>query len=146
MTAAEFEATFPDEGACRTYLRARRWPNGVRCPRCGNERVFAARSMPFKWHCYACARSHGYRFSVIAGTIFENTNKPLRDWFCVVHYMLATKKGTSALQVKQMMGFGAYDTARNMCNKIRAALINPQEKLGGIVEVDGNRHEAPRGL
>ena len=28
---------------------------------------------------------HGYRFSVIAGTIFENTNKPLRDWFRVIH-------------------------------------------------------------
>jgi hypothetical protein len=25
--------------------------------------------------------SIGYCFSHIAGTIFENTNKPLRDWF-----------------------------------------------------------------
>ena len=41
----------------------------------------------------------GYRFSVIAGTIFENTNKPLRDWFRVVHLMLASKKGISALQI-----------------------------------------------
>ncbi len=49
--------------------------------------------MPFKWQCYACAPVGGYRFSVIAGTIFENTNKPLRDWFRVVHLMLAGKKG-----------------------------------------------------
>ena len=47
---------------------------------------------------------HGYRFSVIAGTIFENTNKPLRDWFRVVHLMLASKKGMSALQIQRHHG------------------------------------------
>jgi transposase-like zinc ribbon protein len=25
----------PDEEACKAYLVARRWPNGVKCPRCG---------------------------------------------------------------------------------------------------------------
>ena len=39
MTIAQFEAAFPDEEACRAYLVARRWPNGVQCPRCGNAKV-----------------------------------------------------------------------------------------------------------
>src|SRR5262249_19518023 len=78
----------------------------------------------------------GYRFSVIAGTIFENTNKPLRQWFRVVHLMLASKKGMPALQIQRVMGFGSYETAHSMCHKIRAALIEPEAKLGGIVEVD----------
>lgn len=136
MTAAQFEAMFPDEEACKSYLQARRWPKGVYCPRCGNDSVFPVKSMPFKWQCYACAPNQGYRFSVIAGTIFENTNKPLRDWFRVVHYMLASKKGMSALQIQRLMGFGSYETAHSMCHKIRAALIAPEQKLGGIVEVD----------
>jgi transposase-like protein len=136
MTVAQFEATFPDEDACKSYLQARRWPNGIRCPRCGNEKVFPVKSMPFKWQCYACTPNQGYRFSVIAGTIFENTNKPLREWFRVVHFMLASKKGMSALQIHRMMGFGSYETAHSMCHKIRAALIEPEAKLGGIVEVD----------
>jgi transposase-like protein len=136
MTVAQFEAAFPDEEACKTYLVARRWPNGVRCPRCSNDKVFPVGSMPFKWQCYKCAPGAGYRFSVIAGTIFENTNKPLRDWFRVTHYMLASKKGMSALQIQRMMGFGSYETAHSMCHKIRAALIEPEAKLGGIVAVD----------
>ncbi len=136
MTAAQFDATFPDEEACKRYLQARRWPNGVFCPRCGNFEVFPVRSMPFKWQCYACVPNSGYRFSIIAGTIFENTNKPLRDWFRVVHLMLAGKKGTSALQIQRIMGFGSYETAHSMCHKIRAALIEPEARLGGIVEVD----------
>ena len=136
MTEAQFETMFPDEDACKAYLQARRWPKGQpRCPRCGNEKVFPVSSMPFKWQCYKCS-PESYRFSVIAGTIFENTNKPLRQWFKVVHLMLASKKGMSALQIQRMLGFGSYGTAHSMCHKIRAALIEPEAKLGGIVEVD----------
>ena len=134
MTIAQFEATFPDEEACRTYLVARRWPNGVHCPRCGNAKVYALAS-GHHWQCEAC-QVNGYRFSHIAGTIFENTNKPLREWFRVTHLMLTSKKGISALQIQRIMGFGSYGTAHSMCHKIRAALIEPETKLGGIVEVD----------
>jgi hypothetical protein len=138
MTIAQFEAAFPDEEACKAYLVARRWPNGVNCPRCGNVKVFPVGSMAFKWQCYACetVKGAGYRFSHIAGTIFENTNKPLREWFRVTHLMLTSKKGISALQVQRVMGFGSYGTAHSMCHKIRAALVEPEVKLGGIVEVD----------
>jgi hypothetical protein len=36
----------------------------------------------------------------------------------------------------RIMGFGSYETAHSMCLKIRAALIEPEPKLGGVVEVD----------
>lgn len=138
MTIAQFEAMFPDEEACKGYLRARRWPEGVRCPRCGNPAVYELKSRKWHWQCTKCAPggSTGYRFSVIAGTIFENTNKPLRDWFRIVHMMTTSKKGVSALQIQRVMGFGSYETAHSMCHKIRAALIEPEHKLGGIVEID----------
>jgi IS1 family transposase len=140
MTERQFEERFPigDDDACRAYLKARRWPEGVRCPRCGNPGVYDLHSRKWHWQCTKCAPggSTGYRFSVIAGTIFENTNKPLRDWFKVVHLMTTSKKGISALQIQRQMGFGSYGTAHSMCHKIRAAMIEPAQKLGGIVEVD----------
>lgn len=138
MTASQFEALFPagDEDACLEYLVARRWPDGVKCPRCGNADLYDASSYkPFHWQCRQCDKN-GYRFSAIAGTIFENTKKPLRDWFRVAHLMLSSKKRMSALQIQRMMGFGSYETAHSMCHKIRVSLIAPEEKLGGIVEVD----------
>lgn len=137
MTIAQFEAMFPDEDACKAYLVARRWPNGVCCPRCGNAKVYDASSYKeFHWQCRDCG-PQGYRFSVIAGTVFENTNKPLRDWYRVAHLMLVSKKGMSALQIMRTMGFGSYKTAWYMCHRIRTALIErDMEKLGGIVEVD----------
>jgi IS1 family transposase len=153
LTAAQFEKLFPDETACCAYLVARRWPEGVCCPRCGNPDLYDASSYKsFHWQCRACAPD-GYRFSVIAGTIFENTNKPLRDWYRVIHLMLVSKKGMSALQLYRYMGFGSYKTAWLMCHKVRTALMEDIDKLGGIVEVDEtfvgglakNRHWDKRG-
>jgi hypothetical protein len=136
MSVAEFERMFPDEEACCAYLVARRWPNGVACPRCGAVDPHKLPNRPWSWQCYQCAPETSYRFSHIAGTIFENTNKPLRDWFRVAHLMLASKKGMSALQIMRYMGFGSYKTAWGMCHKIRVALVEDIEQLGGIVEVD----------
>ena len=52
-----------------------------------------------------------------AGTIFENTKKPLRDWYRVAHFMFASKKGMSALQIQRMLGFGSYETAHLCATK-----------------------------
>ena len=111
MTEGQFEAAFPDEDACKTYLVARRWPDGVHCPRCGAVKSFPVGSMAFKWQCYQCAPDQRLSLLPIAGTIFENTNKPLREWFKVVHLMLVSKKGISSLQIQRQMGFGSYETA-----------------------------------
>jgi transposase-like protein/IS1 family transposase len=138
LSSAQFDRMFPvdDEDACKAYLKARRWPQGVVCPRCGNPAVYDLPSRKWHWQCERCAKD-GYRFSVIAGTIFENTNKPLRDWFKVTHLMLTSKKGMSSRQIGRYMGFGSVKTAWLMGHKIRTALIERNmDKLGGIVEVD----------
>lgn len=137
MTVGQFEAQFPDEDACAAYLVAHRWPFGVRCPRCGSERVYDLKTRKWHWECPDCRKGGAYRFSHIAGTIFENTNKPLRDWFRVLHMMLTSKKGVSALQVYRVLGFGSYKTAWYMCHRLRAGLANEEfRRLVGIVEVD----------
>jgi len=137
MTNSEWESLFPDDDACKAYLAKRRWPNGVRCPRCASERVYPLTTRPFHWECPDCRKGGAYRFSVLVETIFEDTKVGLRQWFKVIYLMLTSKKGISSLQIQRMMGFGSYKTALYMTHRIRAALADPEfRKLMGIVEVD----------
>jgi transposase-like protein/IS1 family transposase len=137
MSIREFEDRFPHDDACKEFLQQKRWPDGVHCPRCGNTEVSEAASYKaFHWQCRECSSS-GYRFSVLVGTVFENTNIGLRDWFRVIHLMLTSKKGISARQVHRYMGFGSYKTAWYMCHRVRVGLQDKDfRQLMGIVEVD----------
>ncbi len=67
----ELEARFSTEEACREYLLKLRWPEGFVCPRCGIQSSWAS-----KRNLLLCADC-GYQASVTAGTIFQDTRKPL---------------------------------------------------------------------
>ena len=136
---SQLEALFPTEESCKAFLAQHRWPSGVRCPRCDNAKVYdLAPRLPFRWQCHGCAKK-GYRFSVITGTVFENTKYPLRTWFTVAFLMLHSKKGMSARQIHRMVfpEGSSYETVWYMCTRIRAAMKNDEfRKLTGTIEID----------
>lgn len=139
MTLKELLATFPTDDACREYLFFHRWPDGKpRCPRCGKADTVYNINMPWKWECSnpECRTGNAYRFSLLVGTIFENTKYPLRTWFEVLWSMLNAKKGISSMQIQRQIG-SSYPTALYMTHRLRAAMHDPDfQKLMGIVEID----------
>ncbi|HLH76617.1 MAG TPA: IS1595 family transposase [Candidatus Binataceae bacterium] len=140
----EFDRQFPTDEACKAYIVAKRWPNGVRCPRCGHSfgnRVYALKK-PFTWTCcnVECGGRKGYRFSVTSGTIFQDTKVSLRIWFKIGYLMLTAKKGISSLQVRRVI-FGEdsgtdWRTAWYICHRWRCAMRGDAFPLEGEVEAD----------
>jgi transposase-like protein len=122
---------FGSEDECRAHLRKLRWPNGVRCLRCGSDKVPWLENQK-KHQCKSCR----YQFSVTAGTIFHDTHLPLWKWFLAVYLIVEAKKGISANQLKRMIKV-SYKTAWYLTHRIRAALKEVDAQLlKGIIEVD----------
>lgn len=127
---AEFEAWFATEQACRDYLFRLRWPGGFRCPRCEGIHFWPVRSVLMQ--CQAC----GHQTSVTAGTIFQDTRKPLADWFRAMYWLASQKNGASALGLQRVLGLGSYKTAWTWLHKFRRAMVRPgRDRLAGTVEV-----------
>jgi transposase-like protein len=129
---AEFDRWFPSEEACRAYLAQLRWPDGFRCPRCGERKAWPVRGGIF-WHCAACT----HQTSVMAGTIFDRTRTPLVTWFRAMWWVTSQKTGVSALGLQRVLGLGSYKTAWTWLHKLRRAMVRPgRDRLTGRVEVD----------
>ena len=72
-----------------------------------------------------------------AGTILQDTRKPLRLWFQVMWWVVGQKTGASALGLNHLLGVGSYKTAWTWLHKLRRAMVRPgRAPLAGEVEVD----------
>lgn len=120
---------------CHDYLVARRWPNGVLCPRCGSGSVYYDSSRN-RWE---CKTRHPQRtFSLKTGTIFEDSPLGLHKWLPCVWLIANAKNGISSHEVGRAIGV-TQKTAWFMLQRIRLALEDESGgggKIGGDVEVD----------
>lgn len=130
-TIEEFERRFSTEENCRDYLVRLRWPDGFRCPQCKGTKAVVVRSILFQ--CCGCRR----QTSATAGTIFQDTRKPLVMWFRAMWYVTSQKNGASALGLQRVPGLGSYETAWTWLHKLRRAMVRPdRDRLTGWIEVD----------
>jgi transposase-like protein len=142
MNLIQVASEFQTEEQCLEFLANSRWPAGVRCPVCGNDKVtkitrktVGDNKRPFT---YACSEpSCKHRFSPTVGTIFHGSHIPLRTWFLAITIVMDAKKGMSAKQLQEHLGIGSYRTAWYMVHRIRKAMAEEHPtKMNGIVEMD----------
>lgn len=141
----EFTQRFSTDEACREYLRWLRWPKHGR-PEA------SSKGSPF--YTYINTRhlwefEDGHQMSVTSGTVMDRTKVPLTKWFWAAYLIAVQTPGISAVQLSRHLGL-RYETAFLLLHKLRAGLVNPdQKKLSGVVEVDetfiGGRQKGRRG-
>jgi transposase-like protein len=127
---------FADPDNCVSYMVAKRWPNGVTCPTCGNSKV-TYDATARRWQ---CASHHPKRkFSLKTGTVLEDSPLGLDKWLPVIWLTSNCKNGVSSWEIHRAMGV-TQKTAWFMLQRARLALQTKGGKLGGPmgepVEVD----------
>ncbi len=115
---------------CIAYLEKLRWGRKPVCVFCKASSV-TKRKESIRWHCNDCNKD----FSVMMGTIFEDSRLELPKFFEIIFLMINAKMGISASEIARNVGV-KYQTAWFACHKIRCAMINNELKLEGMVEFD----------
>jgi transposase-like protein len=131
MNLAEVNKNYNTQAKCLKLLEQIRWGKNVKCTFCDSNNVKSIKTEQGRYTCRNCNKS----FSVIVGTIFEETRLELPKWFQVITLMLNAKSSMSAKEVERNMGF-TYKTAYYVCMRIRIGMLMPETKLNGIIEMD----------
>jgi len=125
---------FADPKNCREYLVARRWPDGVTCPRCGSKDVLFLEKYN-RWHCRA--KHAAPQFTLKTGSIMEDSPVGLDKWLTATWLIVNCKNGISSYEVHRALGI-TQKTAWFLDHRIRLAMQDDLTggMLGGEVEVD----------
>jgi transposase-like protein len=132
----EFQKQFPDEDTCLNHLMRIRFGERLICFKCQKEATYYRVKARRSFECEHC----GYQVYPTAGTPFESTRTPLRDWFYVMFLFCASRNGVAAKEVQRQLGV-TYKTAWRMCNLIRKYMgyVDGDFPIGGpgkTVEAD----------
>lgn len=133
-TLQEAVIYFADQTNCREYLVARRWPNGVVCPRCGSTNV----TFLDKYNRWQCSTKHDARqFTSKTGTIMEESPIGLDKWLMAMWLIVNCKNGISSYEIHRAIGV-TQKTAWFLDHRIRMALHSGsfEKLLFGHVEAD----------
>ena len=131
MSEIEFEKRFNTEQACMDYLAKMKWPEEFCCQRCGHREYWI--SAKRLYICTRCETGH----SLTAGTVMHGTKKPLTYWFKAMWWFTTRKSGVNAVNLKELLGLGSYQTAWAWLHKLRRCTIRQnREPLSDDVEVD----------
>ncbi|MDE3163415.1 MAG: IS1595 family transposase [Acidobacteriota bacterium] len=142
MNLIDVTQQFKSDDDCLAYLESMRWPDGIRCPVCGCERISKitrrTASKNKRTRIYQCLEETcKQQFSATSGTIFNDSHLPLTKWFMALALIVDAKKSISAKQLQGHLGIGSYRTAWYMAHRIRKAMENQgSANLFGTVEID----------
>ncbi|MFA5058554.1 MAG: IS1595 family transposase [Opitutaceae bacterium] len=134
LSLPEFLGQFGTEAQCAAALEQTRWPQGFRCPGCGEAGYCLLQGGGHKmFQCRACRK----QTSLIAGTVFQGTHLSLTVWFLAIYLISQAKTGLSALALKRQLGV-SYPTAWLIQQKLMQAMAerDAQYSLSGDIQVD----------
>jgi transposase-like protein/DNA-directed RNA polymerase subunit RPC12/RpoP len=133
-TFKEFQAEYPDDGACLDRIMKQQYGGAeFVCPACGAHSKFHRIT---KRRAYACQHC-GHHIYPCVGTIFEKSRTNLTKWFFAMYLMTSTRHGVAAKELQRQLGC-TYKCAWRMAHELRKlmAVADDHGPLSGHVEMD----------
>ena len=126
-----------EEKACNLVWQSRFGGKNFICPYCRCEGFYQYRCHQKREvrKCKGCDKHVRLR----AGNIFESSKVSMLTWMRAILFVMESKRGISALELKRKLGMKSYGTVWGLLQKIRVALRDRDKiyKLKNIVELDG---------
>lgn len=132
-TLADLYHAFRDNETALAHFRTIRWRDGEFCPHCGHDKIYH----PKKGARFACAQC-GERFSILTGTIFENSKLSLKVWFGAIWLISNHPKGIASTTLARDLGItqkSAWFVLHRLRHAARTQSFNTPP-LKGTVEID----------
>lgn len=140
-TIESFHERFPSEEACVDYVYSMKWPNGFRCSACEHPEAYVIRTR--RLPLYQC-RSCKHQTSLIAGTVMEGTQTPLRKWLLAMALISRIEQGINAVQLQGILEV-TYKTAYSILKKLRLIMNQADGKkfLTGNISIVNHHYGQP---
>ncbi len=129
---------FKNEKQCREFLAFQRWKGTPKCPYCGHDHIY--HKCDGRYACAGC----GNTFSVLVGTVFQNTKLPLIVWFKAIYLVSNSKQGISSCQLSMILGV-TQKTAWFILHKIRILMKQRDDEFEDVVQGNIELRESNKG-
>lgn len=130
----EFLTRFGKEEQCEAHLAEIKWPNGFKCPKCGevHHSEFRKNGRPY-YQCSSCR----YQCSLTANTLFHGSHLSLTRWFMALYFVSEAKTQLSSLELHRYLDVN-HKTAWLVLHKIMQVMVDSEvnHKLSGRIEMD----------
>lgn len=119
------DSRFQDADEARKWLEARRWPDGILCPHCGNFDQTKIKTLHGKSHrpglhtCAVCRR----QFTVTVGTALQRSKIPLNKWLFAIRLISLSEKRVPVRQLQHSLGI-TYHSAWLLSRRIHQAMTD----------------------
>ncbi|MYE00717.1 MAG: IS1595 family transposase [Alphaproteobacteria bacterium] len=132
LSIVELMDLFPNDEEAERWFTKTRWPEGVRCPKCGCDNIQErATRKPQPYRCRGCRKD----FSVKTDTLMHSSPLGFRIWVIAIFLATTNIKGIASMKQHRDLKV-TQKTAWHLAHRIREAWNDEETMFAGPAESD----------
>ncbi len=132
MSYPDLIRMFPDDATAERWFIETRWPDGIRCPKCGSDNIQERPTRkPQPYRCRGCRKD----FSVKTDTLMHSSPLGFQVWAIAIFQCSTSLKGVSSMKLHRDVGV-TQKTAWHLAHRIRETWSGSGEMFTAAAEAD----------